>query len=236
MSGATRKAPRISAYLAPDTTPTTYVCRRLRIPAHLNFLAAVGDVLAYLTREASWEDGAALSALDASCLMAAMLDEFYEDGCMIGAIFPYITEEPPPHCLPCDGTIYDAADYPQLYERLDSALKLPNDQFRVPDLHDRFVLCSGAEHTFMATGGAETVTLTVDQIPAHSHTTQPHAHTESVAAPSFTTIGLEPPDPMAIPGTGTTGQATVLVDDTGGGQAHENMPPYVALRYCVVAE
>ena len=63
------------------------------------------------------------------------------------------------------------------------------------------------------TGGAKTVTLTTDQMPAHTHTVS----------------GIENPS-----GSGSTGSEdgassfnnSLTTSSTGGGQAHDNMPPY----------
>ena len=63
-------------------------------------------------------------------------------------------------------------------------------------------------------GGAKTVTLTVEQIPAHQHGAR---HLGSTSGSSNGWIGS----------TGT--KSTQMTDSTGGGQAHNNMQPYQTL-------
>lgn len=66
-------------------------------------------------------------------------------------------------------------------------------------------------------GGEKTVTLTTDQIPAHSHTFTRKGEGTQTA---------ERPVPDSIKNTPYVHQAT---SDTGGGQSHNNMPPYITV-------
>lgn len=84
-----------------------------------------------------------------------------------------------------------------------------------PDLRDRFVVGSGSGYSVGDTGGEAMHTLTVAEMP-------PHTHTKGVN----------------IGGAGSAGDwsygSQVSASDTGstgGGQPHENRPPYYALAY-----
>lgn len=84
-----------------------------------------------------------------------------------------------------------------------------------PDLRDRFVVGAGSSYAVGATGGEASVTLTVDQIPSHTHPISDIQGTGGLLGGSGTTYGFYP---------GTTSA-------TGGGEAHENRPPFYALAY-----
>ena len=84
-----------------------------------------------------------------------------------------------------------------------------------PDLRDRFIVSSGSVYSIGDTGGANSVTLTVDQIPAHTHT----AYTDGTGSPSG-----------GVAKASLNG-STVSTGSTGGGQSHENRPPYYALAF-----
>lgn len=87
-----------------------------------------------------------------------------------------------------------------------------------PDLRDRFVVGAGNAYAVGAKGGVDTVTLTVAQMPSHSHgytimNNQPFWGTAERYWPTW------------------TGEAAAQTSLTGGNQAHENRPPYYGLCY-----
>ena len=91
-----------------------------------------------------------------------------------------------------------------------------------PNLSGRFVVgydASNSDYDVDDTGGSESVTLTVNQIPAHTHNI-------NLAVRAFYQ------EPRNF-GVGTDGSANNSEDtgSTGGGQSHENRPPYYAHCY-----
>jgi len=154
---------------------------------------------------------------------------------LVGMVMPICTEELPEGTLLCDGTTYLRADYPNLYSAIASGFIVDADSFTVPDLRERFVLGAGMSYPVGQTGGSNEITQTIDQMPIHSHTSPPHSHTEITATPTIVSVGLEPPVPAAVPGAGATGLTAVSIDSAGGGEPMTITPPYIALRYVVVA-
>lgn len=154
---------------------------------------------------------------------------------LIGVILPYASTDPPEGTLACDGSTYLRVDYPTLYATIDSVFIIDADSFAVPDLRGKVIIGANVDHSIGDVGGAETVTLTTSEMPSHTHTNTPHAHTEVTALPSVVTVGAGAPVPSAVPGAGITGTSGVVIDNTGGDGDHENMQPYLTLKYCIGA-
>lgn len=95
-----------------------------------------------------------------------------------------------------------------------------------PDLRDKFVLGGGGTHTVSDTGGTETVTLTVDQIPSHNHKVSTSGATHN------NTLQTIIPVSGILDSSTEFYQANATVP-TGGSQAHNNMPPYYTLCYII---
>lgn len=202
-----------------------YLCKRLFIPDGEAFRQAVAGALTPLCVPRNWEQTGTLSPEMAAALAAEMVYQFITDEvCMIGSIVAYASSEPPPGCLPCDGSTFSRADYPLLYAALDPAYIVDSWSFVTPDLRGRFVLAASLGRPANSTGGAESVTLDLSQIPPHTHT----YNYPSVG------IDLEGPGAPDVTAVGNPGLPQVS-SSAGGGLSHENMPPYVALHYAIVA-
>jgi len=223
-------------YLTGDTvTATDYICRRLLIPNDLDLILAVNGAITELTRVHNWEQFGAATVNETVALMDDMLELFYySDACMIGAILPYVSTDPPPATLACDGTQYQRADYPSLYAVLNAALIVDSDNFVTPDLRGQFLFGADGSRIPLDTGGTETHTLTEAELPSHTHTSPPHTHSYNASTPLVDAVGAVP-EPSAITLPSLTGATAVTINPSGGGGAHNNMPPFTAMNYCIVA-
>lgn len=85
---------------------------------------------------------------------------------------------------------------------------------------NKFLIGAGDTYTLHETGGESEHILTVDEIPAHHHTYGPYLYSEGQYHAASGSSGVLP---HAYQPTGTT-------QDTGGGLAHNNMPPYLAVN------
>lgn len=191
--------------------------------------------------QSSWNwrysNGAELTEEDTDILHAliASISGKLMTSTMIAAILPYSGHSVPDNCLVCNGSIYNRVDYPALYDALDDAYILDANSFFVPDLREKFVMGSSSTVDIGSTGGEAAHTLTVAELPAHSHTTIPHSHSEVGAVSTIINGGIEAPASAAVPFAGSTGLSDVTINETGGNAAHNNIPPYHALIYVIVA-
>jgi hypothetical protein len=84
--------------------------------------------------------------------------------------------------------------------------------------------------TVSKTGGAKTHKLTVNEMPSHTHIQDSHYHNFDLHATGCTNSGTGPVGSDCY-GTYTksTAKTTASNQNTGGGAAHNNLPPYVTV-------
>lgn len=135
--------------------------------------------------------------------------------------------------LPVNSSIYKGALVPSgtivMYGRaqIPDGWTICDGSNGTPDLRNRFVVGAGSAYGLGATGGADTVALTTDQMPSHYH----EALGGGIDDLNFT--GGNQYNGERIPWTRSDGNAAGVerTRSTGGGLAHENRPPYYALYY-----
>jgi len=116
--------------------------------------------------------------------------------------------------------------------------------FALPDLRGRTALHPGIANpgdTNVPLGqraGAETVPLSANQIPSHTHkprATSDIATTGSPDGAQYGTRAAFTPSPYGDPANGVTSMDTGIVG-TVGGQGHNNMQPYLAINYIIAVQ
>ena len=118
--------------------------------------------------------------------------------------------------------------------------------FQLPDLRSRSPIGQGpgpglTNYPQGATGGAENITLTVNNMPQHNHDARVRASTSlpSTNSPNGGTFATFPEGTNQY----TDGNDNITMEDnevqigrTGNSQAFNNRNPFLSLRYCVVLE
>jgi microcystin-dependent protein len=186
----------------------------------------------YLTERANWLDKNdptdEISDAEWDTLQAYVDQLLYEaKNPMIGYIIPFVTTDPPPNVLPCDGSSYLRVDYPTLYDLLDPFFITDADNFVVPDLRGRTIIGAGVSEVLTTRsvgdqGGEENHILTESELAAHVHTIPLTATTLAVEPGEVTVMT---PVPFFTQNTGST----------GGDEAHNNMQPFFAINYGIIA-
>lgn len=105
--------------------------------------------------------------------------------------------------------------------------------FALPDLRGRIPLHQGNSFVLAQTGGAEEVTLTVSQIPAHSHPFLAAAVTGDQASP----LGNLPASSFNVTpylnDAATGNMNAAAVSAVGGSQPHTNFQPYLCVDFII---
>ena len=142
----------------------------------------------------------------------------------VGSIIPYGNSVVPETYLLCNGQAVSRTDYPELFAIIGTSFG-PGDgstTFNVPDYRDKFVLGAGGDVDLAETGGEKEVTLAVEQIPPHNHSIKSTSNAGS--------------DSCYVRESSKAVWQTDKISNTGGGQPHNNMPPYVGSYYIIKAK
>lgn len=264
MSGATSNPPP-RAWLTPDNAPTQVKCRRVLIPDSEAWIAIVTGALVPLIYAENWEQFGALTAEQAAQRAQEMFLQFLADDemsmCMIGTIQAYVTVNPPLNCLPCDGTLYAKALYPDLYARLDPQFIVDANTFYVPDMRGMILAGTGNldEHpeyptdltVGLSTGRNYLEFEDASILPPHTHDIQPHSHTspphnhgiyagvDLVRRGATDVVNLYVESFLPIKETTQTAvtidSANVTAESTGQSTPFTTIPRVIGVNYCIVA-
>jgi len=111
--------------------------------------------------------------------------------------------------------------------------------FALPDLRARTPIHVGSGHTLGERGGEQAHTLSIAELPTHTHVLQGSSaignsvNPKSVAAGNI--LASDPGSAYAAP-TALTAFNAGSVSNVGGSQAHLNMQPLLVLNFCIALQ
>ncbi len=111
--------------------------------------------------------------------------------------------------------------------------------FGLPDMRGRMPIHPGTgpgltTRRWGEKGGTETVTLNTSQMPSHTHTLRGTNNLGDQSSPAGNTLARDGRDQTYLNEAPNTDMQSASIVAAGGGGAHENMPPYLALN-CNIA-
>lgn len=133
----------------------------------------------------------------------------------------------------CEGQLLPISENETLFQLIGTTYGGDGQStFALPDLRGRIPIHQGNGFILAETGGAEEITLTINQIAAHSH---PLLASEG-AATGLTPAGNLPAEASKryyqTPGT-LAPMAPNAVSPTGGSQPHTNFQPYLCVDFII---
>jgi len=163
-----------------------------------------------------------------------------------GTITMFGGSSAPTGYLLCDGSAVSRTTYADLFTAIgttygtgdgSTTFNVPNVKGKVPVGRD------GADTSFDAlgeTGGEKTHTLTSGEMPEHTHTQDAHYHRIEVGGASggtsrykhTTSNGVTNDEDSGGHSVGTQ-YVTATNQNTGGGEAHNNLQPYIVFNYII---
>lgn len=146
-----------------------------------------------------------------------------------------------PGWLPCDGALLQIKTYQALYALLGTYFGGDGKTtFALPDLRGRTPVSAGNTVLVGTAAGAEAVTLTAAQLPAHAHTMMA-SNTDGTTASQLNAFYAQVPvsaasSMYAAPSTPAVTINSEMVTSVGGGTTHSNIQPYLAMAYFIAIQ
>jgi microcystin-dependent protein len=136
----------------------------------------------------------------------------------------------------CDGQLLPISENETLFQLLGTTYGGDGQStFALPDLRGRLPIHQGSGFILAQNGGVESVTLTTQQIPIHSH--------PMLASSDFGTATAPSNNMPAKPNTANTflyinedptgAMANTSIGPAGGSQPHDNMQPYLCISFII---
>jgi len=141
----------------------------------------------------------------------------------------------------CDGQILPINQNQSLYSLLGTTYGGDGrTTFALPDLRGRTPIHvgrsdGGSDHREGQKSGEETHTLSINEIPQHRHIMRATNSAAGSTDPANHVLAQATRDTYRdTTNLGNMGAGTLA--NTGGGQAHDNMQPYLALNFCIALQ
>ncbi len=134
----------------------------------------------------------------------------------------------------CEGQLLAIAENDTLFQLIGTTYGGDGQStFALPDLRGRLPLHFGNSFILAETGGVETVTLTVQQIPAHSHPLLASSDNASSANAQGHVLATTPNYTPFIVGNATSPMSPSSIGPVGGSQPHNNFQPYLCVDFII---
>jgi microcystin-dependent protein len=136
----------------------------------------------------------------------------------------------------CEGQLLPISENETLFNLIGTTYGGDGQQtFALPDLRGRLPIHQGNGFILAETGGVETVTLTVQQLPAHSHAFVASNDTASAIAPAGNLPGATNTSKKVYAASGSppSPMASQSINPTGGSQPHSNIQPFLCVDFII---
>lgn len=152
----------------------------------------------------------------------------------VGEIRMFAGNFAPAGWMLCEGQLLPISDNETLFNLIGTTYGGDGQStFALPDLRGRIPLHQGNGFILAETGGVEEVTLTVSQIPAHSHPLLATSSPGSSGTPQGSVLAKTTTGFLYINESPTDTMAAQSVSNVGGSQPHDNFQPYLCVDFII---
>jgi microcystin-dependent protein len=134
----------------------------------------------------------------------------------------------------CDGQVLPISENETLFQLIGTTYGGDGQEtFQLPNLQSRLPIHQGNGFILAETGGAEDITLTVQQIPAHTHPFTINSGQGSTSNPGNALLAGSPNLDMFIADVANQQLAPTSMSAVGGSQPHTNLQPYLCISFII---
>lgn len=169
----------------------------------------------------------------------------------VGSLSLSCADQAPDGWLECNGQAVPRSKFTSLFAAIGDKFGKGDGTatFNLPDLQGRVAVSRGTQGTEQynlgSHGGEAKHTLQLSEVPAHTHYVHDHGHTYHTEARAqrftahgegsfgITCLNQHGEGSGEVSGPTHTSHSNIHLESTGGGQAHNNMPPYLVLSYFI---
>jgi microcystin-dependent protein len=139
----------------------------------------------------------------------------------------------------CDGRLLPISEHDALFNLIGTTYGGDGQtSFALPDLAGRAPVhkggaATGTIYTMGQSAGVEQVTLTTQQMPAHSHPLTATTSGGSSSTPENNLAAANNSPKLYLADAPTGNASPAMVTPVGGSQPHDNMQPYIVINYII---
>ncbi|HXG95062.1 MAG TPA: phage tail protein [Blastocatellia bacterium] len=108
--------------------------------------------------------------------------------------------------------------------------------FALPDLRGRVPIHMGSGHTLGERGGEQAHTLSISELPTHTHVLVGSNNAATTDTPAANLVLGQPGLDLYRAPTSLVGMDPGTIANVGGSQAHLNMQPFLTLSFCIALQ
>jgi microcystin-dependent protein len=138
----------------------------------------------------------------------------------------------------CNGQLLPIAQNQALFSLLGTTFGGDGRvNFALPDYRGRTPIHAGSSHTLGERGGEQAHTLSIAEMPSHTHILQAASGDATTGVPASNLVLAKSVNYEAYrPATTLTTLQPATVSNVGGSQAHLNMQPFLTLSFCIALQ
>lgn len=144
---------------------------------------------------------------------------------------------PPKGWALCDGQLLPINQNQGLFSLLGTTFGGDGRvNFGLPDLRGRVPIHVGSGHTLGERGGEQAHTLSIGELPQHTHVLYGSTQSGNVFVPQSNVLAGSPNPTYSTTISALAAMSPQTVGNTGGSQAHLNMQPFLTLSFCIALQ